>query len=157
VLIFLFAFPFESHFVVLSWDLNLIQRVRFGDCFYTVYIKMNPYCFFNLSTRSELVVTATPRSLYVLERDLTPRVLEDRWALGRVSEVRKISTTPGFDHRTFHYVASRYTDWTIYICMISCFAHLPSVSALCMSENINKQSAHLPIYHNALLYQQTVQ
>jgi len=32
---------------------------------------------------------------------------------GRSGRVRKISPLPGFDPRTVHPVASRYTDWAI--------------------------------------------
>ena len=32
---------------------------------------------------------------------------------GRSGQVRKISPPPGFDARTAHLVASRYTDWAI--------------------------------------------
>jgi hypothetical protein len=33
------------------------------------------------------------------------------WPQGRSGRVRKISPTPGFDPRTVHPVASRYTVW----------------------------------------------
>jgi hypothetical protein len=35
------------------------------------------------------------------------------WPQGRSGQVRKISPLTGFDPRTVHPVASRYTDWTI--------------------------------------------
>jgi hypothetical protein len=35
------------------------------------------------------------------------------WTLSRSGRVQKISTQPGFDHRTVQPVASRYTDWAI--------------------------------------------
>jgi len=42
------------------------------------------YCFFNLGTRWEWVVNATPRPLYPRERDLVPIVQEAGWAPGPV-------------------------------------------------------------------------
>ena len=56
------------------------------------------------------VVNATPRPLNPRERDQVPIVQEARWALGRSELVRKISSSPGFDHQIVQPVASRYTD-----------------------------------------------
>jgi hypothetical protein len=66
----------------------------------------------SLTSSSDLgwVVKATPLPLYPRERDLYPlyrRLSEPQRQCGRV---RKISPPPGFDPRTAHPVASRYTD-----------------------------------------------
>jgi hypothetical protein len=35
---------------------------------------------------------------------------------GRPERVRKISSPPGFDHKTVQPVTSHYTDWAMYVC-----------------------------------------
>jgi hypothetical protein len=56
------------------------------------------------------VVNATPRSLYLLERDPLHIIQEAGWAPGGVW---KISNATGLDPRTSQTVAGRYTDYTI--------------------------------------------
>jgi hypothetical protein len=58
-------------------------------------------------------VRITPRPLYP-DKYPVPIVQEAGWApQGRSGRVRKISPPTGFDPRTVHPVASRYTDWAI--------------------------------------------
>jgi len=51
-----------------------------------------------------------PGRFYPRESYPVPIVQESGWAPGRSGRVRIISPPPGFDPRTFHPVASRYTD-----------------------------------------------
>ena len=57
-------------------------------------------------------VSTTPRPLYPREN---PYLLYRRLGgtQGRSGRAREISPPPGFDPRTIHPVASRYTDWAI--------------------------------------------
>ena len=69
--------------------------------------------FFNLSPRCWWVVNTTPRPLYPLGNTWYPLCTKLDGPQGRSGRVRNISPPQGFDPRTVHYVASRYTDWTI--------------------------------------------
>ena len=59
------------------------------------------------------VVNATPWPLYPRERDPVPLYRRLGGPSGRSKWVWKISPPPGFDLRSVHPLASRYTDWTL--------------------------------------------
>jgi hypothetical protein len=64
----------------------------------------------NSALRRGWVLNTTPRSLYHRERNSVPKVQKLGGPHGRSGRVRKTSPLPGFDPRTVHPVACRYTD-----------------------------------------------
>ena len=58
-------------------------------------------------------VNATPRPIYLREKDQVPIVGEGGQPQGLSGRVRKISHPPGFNPLTEQVVASRNTDWAI--------------------------------------------
>lgn len=50
---------------------------------------------------------------FTQERDPVPLVWEAGWTQSLSGRVQKISSPPGFNPRTAHSVASRYSDWDI--------------------------------------------
>jgi hypothetical protein len=67
--------------------------------------------FQDLGTRRRWVASVTSRPLFTPGKDPVPIVQETGWTQGRFRHVRKISTSPGFDPRTFQPGVSRYNDW----------------------------------------------
>jgi hypothetical protein len=61
------------------------------------------------------VVNTTPRLLYSRERYPVPSAQEVVWAPGQSGQVRKIFPPPGFGPWTVQPVASRYTDYTVWV------------------------------------------
>jgi len=59
------------------------------------------------------MVIATPRQLYLQERELVPLVQEAGWAQGTVSMGVENLAPPEFDSTAVQPVASRYTDYAI--------------------------------------------
>jgi hypothetical protein len=62
------------------------------------------------------VVNITPRPLYTGEREPVPIVKEAVRAQGRTGRVRKNSLPPELDRRTTQPVASRYTNYDVWVC-----------------------------------------
>ena len=69
--------------------------------------------FFNLGTRCGCVVNATPRPLYLRERDPVPIVWEAGWAPEPVWMGAENLTPPRSDLRTVQPVASHYNYFAI--------------------------------------------
>ena len=59
------------------------------------------------------MVNATPRSLYHWETDPVHIIQEDEWASGLVWTGAEELAPPGFDPRTIHPAAGRYSDYAI--------------------------------------------
>jgi len=59
------------------------------------------------------VTWATPWPIFPPGMTLYPLYRRLSGPQGRSGRVRKISSQPGFDHRTVQPVASRYTDWVL--------------------------------------------
>jgi hypothetical protein len=63
-------------------------------------------------TRRGWGVSVTSRLLFTPGKDPVPIVQESVWASGRVwTSAENLTPPPGFDPRTVHPVASRYTDY----------------------------------------------
>jgi hypothetical protein len=86
--------------------------------------------FLNLVSRWRWVVNATPRLLYSRREAWYPFYRKLGGPQDRCKRVRKISPPPGFDPRTVHLVASRYTDLAI-------AAHLTDIGSM-LHRNIDK-------------------
>jgi hypothetical protein len=102
--------------------------------------------FVNLGLEDAGLWAPRRRPLYPRERPVTH--CTGRWvALGGQSG-RKISPAPGFDSRTVHHVASRYTDWAI-----SAFlTHAEwQIIMLWQQHEIHFTSLHFTLYFNSLL------
>ena len=67
---------------------------------------------FHDDTRREWGVRVMPRPLFTPGKDPVTIAQEAGGPQGRSGQVRKISPAPGFDPRTVHPVASRYTNYT---------------------------------------------
>jgi hypothetical protein len=74
---------------------------------------MELYSFFNLRNKWGWVANATPRPLYLRERNPVTVVQEAGWDPWPVWTSADNLAPPGFDPRTVQPVASRYTDYAM--------------------------------------------
>ena len=94
---------------------NLVQAVRLcTDPMTNSGSRGVVLLFLDHGTRRWWGVSVTPRPLFIPGKDPVTIVQKAWWAPGRSGQVRKISTLPGFNPRTVHPVARRYTRTDTY-------------------------------------------